>query len=134
MISRIIRLLKIIRVIGRYRLDELISSDVLAWPLSVLLKMNPWKIVAESDIDRGTRLRRGLEELGPVFIKFGQALSTRRDLLPMDIADELVKLVDIIPIEFIVRNIATGSLTKRLGIEDGTISVSYTHLTLPTKA
>ena len=98
MISRIIRLLKIIRVIGRYRLDELISSDVLAWPLSVLLKMNPWKIVAaESDIDRGTRLRRGLEELGPVFIKFGQALSTRRDLLPMDIADELVKLVDKVP-------------------------------------
>ena len=52
------------------------------------------EVRAESEIDRGTRLRRGLEELGPVFIKFGQALSTRRDLLPKDIADELLKLVD----------------------------------------
>ncbi len=97
MISRILRLLKIIRIIGRYRLDELISRDLLGWPLSVLLKMNPWKLRAQSEIDRGTRLRRGLEELGPVFIKFGQALSTRRDLLPKDIADELLKLVDQVP-------------------------------------
>ena len=95
--SRIIRLLKIIRIIGHYRLDELISKDALPWIPSVLLKLNPWKIFAADVIDRGTRLRRGLEELGPVFIKFGQALSTRRDFLPEDIADELVKLVDDVP-------------------------------------
>ena len=57
--------------------------------------------------------------------------------------EQLIKFVEIIPIEFIIRNVATGSLTKRLGIEDGTIlkeplieyclkAVSYTHLTLPT--
>ena len=46
---------------------------------------------------RGERLRRALEELGPIFVKFGQALSTRRDLLPADIADELAKLQDRVP-------------------------------------
>ena len=46
---------------------------------------------------RGERLRLSLEELGPIFVKFGQALSTRRDLLPVDIADELAKLQDRVP-------------------------------------
>ena len=46
---------------------------------------------------RGERLRLALEELGPIFVKFGQALSTRRDLLPVDIADELAKLQDRVP-------------------------------------
>src|SRR5204863_8170864 len=46
---------------------------------------------------RGVRLRRALEDLGPIFIKFGQMLSTRRDLLPPDIADELALLQDRVP-------------------------------------
>ena len=46
---------------------------------------------------RGERLRLALEELGPIFVKFGQAVSTRRDLLPADIADELAKLQDRVP-------------------------------------
>ena len=46
---------------------------------------------------RGVRLRRALEELGPIFVKFGQVLSTRRDLLPPDVADELAALQDRVP-------------------------------------
>ncbi len=49
------------------------------------------------DASRGERLRLALEELGPIFVKFGQAVSTRRDLLPTDIADELAKLQDRVP-------------------------------------
>jgi len=49
------------------------------------------------DPDRGERLRRALETLGPIFVKFGQVLSTRRDLLPLDVADELAKLQDRVP-------------------------------------
>src|SRR6478735_10712971 len=49
------------------------------------------------DEPRGARLRQALERLGPIFVKFGQALSTRRDLLPVDIADELAKLQDRVP-------------------------------------
>ncbi|MFX6007054.1 hypothetical protein ABTF07_20990, partial [Acinetobacter baumannii] len=46
---------------------------------------------------RGERLRRALEDLGPIFIKFGQVLSTRRDLMPPDIANELTLLQDRVP-------------------------------------
>jgi ubiquinone biosynthesis protein len=49
------------------------------------------------DKPRGERLRLGLEHLGPIFVKFGQVLSTRRDLLPADIADELARLQDRVP-------------------------------------
>jgi len=53
--------------------------------------------VRRGDAPRAERLRLALEELGPIFVKFGQALSTRRDLLPVDIADELAKLQDRVP-------------------------------------
>ena len=49
------------------------------------------------DVPRGVRLRLALESLGPIFVKFGQVLSTRRDLLPVDIANELAKLQDQVP-------------------------------------
>ena len=49
------------------------------------------------DEPRGVRLRRALERLGPIFVKFGQVLSTRRDLLPLDVADELARLQDRVP-------------------------------------
>jgi ubiquinone biosynthesis protein len=55
------------------------------------------RFAVESDPDRAARLRRALEALGPIFVKFGQVLSTRRDLLPLDIADELAKLQDQVP-------------------------------------
>ncbi len=95
--SRITRLAKILRIVGRYRLDELLDSDKLPAALRFSLRFSPWRLNRVPDLGRGARLRKALEELGPVFIKFGQMLSTRRDLLPEDIADELAKLQDNVP-------------------------------------
>ncbi len=95
--SRGLRLAKILRVLGRYRLDELIDAERLPPLPRHALKLSPWRLRRAPDMSRGERLRRALEELGPVFIKFGQMLSTRRDLLPEDIADELARLQDDVP-------------------------------------
>lgn len=93
--SRLSRTLEIARVIGRYGLDDLLAAR--AGPvIGGLLRANPWRLGAVA-APRGERLRRALEDLGPVFIKFGQMLSTRRDLLPADIADELARLQDQVP-------------------------------------
>ncbi|WP_439106265.1 ubiquinone biosynthesis regulatory protein kinase UbiB [Congregibacter sp.] len=94
--SSLVRSLEIIRVAGRYRLDELLPEQARHPVLTPLLRLNPWRLGAVSGT-RGERLRRALEDLGPVFIKFGQMLSTRRDLLPEDIADELALLQDQVP-------------------------------------
>ena len=59
--------------------------------------LSPWTWFRRRQGSRGERLRRALEDLGPLFVKFGQALSTRRDLLPADVADELAKLQDRVP-------------------------------------
>ncbi len=67
-------------------------------PLRYLFYFSPWTWFQRGvGGTRGERLRLALEELGPIFVKFGQALSTRRDLLPVDIADELAKLQDRVP-------------------------------------
>jgi ubiquinone biosynthesis protein len=95
--SRLRRLLAISRVIGRYRLDEFIPREQLPTGARLALRLTPWRLRAVPDLSRGERLRRALEELGPVFIKFGQMLSTRRDLMPDDIADELARLQDDVP-------------------------------------
>jgi ubiquinone biosynthesis protein len=95
--SRITRLAKILRTIGRYRLDEFIDAQRLPTLPRMALRFSPWQLNRAPELERGVRLRRALEELGPVFIKFGQMLSTRRDLLPPDIADELAKLQDDVP-------------------------------------
>ena len=91
------RLLKILRTVGRYRLDEFIDQERLPDHAALRPALSPWRLQNAPDLPRGVRLRRALEELGPVFIKFGQMLSTRRDLLPDDIADELAKLQDDVP-------------------------------------
>jgi ubiquinone biosynthesis protein len=96
-VSRALRLARILRTIGRYRLDEFVDQQQLPTMLRVALRLSPWRLHSPPDLSRGARLRRALEELGPVFIKFGQMLSTRRDLLPEDIADELAKLQDDVP-------------------------------------
>jgi ubiquinone biosynthesis protein len=88
-----LRLLQIYRVAARYRLGELLEPAQRAGALRILLKFS----TTPSDIarlDRGTRLRLALEELGPIFIKFGQLLSTRRDMVPPDLADALALLQD----------------------------------------
>jgi ubiquinone biosynthesis protein len=95
--SRVLRLLKINHIIGRYRLDQFADTDLLPALPRAALKLSPWRLYPVPDLPRAVRLRRALEELGPVFTKFGQVLSTRRDLLPEDIADELAKLQDEVP-------------------------------------
>ncbi|MCB1690937.1 MAG: ubiquinone biosynthesis regulatory protein kinase UbiB [Halioglobus sp.] len=95
--SRALRLSKILRTIGRYRLDEFVDQERLPTLPRLALRFAPWRLRPAPDLPRGERLRRALEELGPVFIKFGQMLSTRRDLLPDDIADELARLQDNVP-------------------------------------
>jgi len=92
------RLIEIQRVLVRHGLDEFVRATHLYRPLRFLFLMSPWTwAVRRSDAPRAERLRLALEELGPIFVKFGQALSTRRDLLPLDIADELAKLQDRVP-------------------------------------
>jgi ubiquinone biosynthesis protein len=92
------RLLQIQRVLVRHRLDEIILATHLFRPLRFTFYLSPatW-FRRERAGSRGERLRLALEELGPIFMKFGQMLSTRRDLLPRDIADELEKLQDRVP-------------------------------------
>lgn len=93
------RLLRIQSVVIRYRLDDLIFDLPLPWWLRLLGCLLPWRWFPRRDLQltRGERLRLALEGLGPIFIKFGQLLSTRRDLLPPDIADELARLQDQVP-------------------------------------
>jgi ubiquinone biosynthesis protein len=92
------RLLGIQRVLVRHGLDDYVRATHLYRPLRFLFYLSPWTWFARSQgTTRGERLRLALEELGPIFIKFGQALSTRRDLLPRDIADELARLQDRVP-------------------------------------
>ena len=85
------------RVIARHRLDDLFDSLPLPWYLKCCLALLPWRYIYRSDKPRGERLRLALEELGPIFVKFGQMLSTRQDLLPPDVAAELTKLQDQVP-------------------------------------
>ncbi len=92
------RLLQIQRALVRHGLDDFVRATHLYRPFRFLFYLSPWTWFQRSaGITRGERLRLALVELGPIFVKFGQALSTRRDLLPVDIADELAKLQDRVP-------------------------------------
>src|SRR5277367_3259415 len=94
----LVRLLQIQRALVRHRLDDFVRATHLYRPLRFLVYFSPWTWFQRSiGVTRGERLRLALEELGPIFVKFGQALSTRRDLLPADVADELAKLQDRVP-------------------------------------
>ncbi|MFK7731077.1 MAG: ubiquinone biosynthesis regulatory protein kinase UbiB [Pseudomonadales bacterium] len=83
---------RILRVAARYRLDALIDKSRLPWALRALL--SPLAILPNNKAARGERIRLALQDLGPVFIKLGQMLSTRPDLLPDDIAASLNQLQD----------------------------------------
>jgi ubiquinone biosynthesis protein len=93
-----VRLLQIQRALVRHGLDDFVRATHLYRPFRFLVYLSPWTWFQRSaGATRGERLRLALEELGPIFVKFGQVLSTRRDLLPVDIADELAKLQDSVP-------------------------------------
>ena len=96
MIARVTRFFEIERVIVRYGLEELFFGSTPARSLRHLSLLSPtrWTSAETRALPRGTRLRLALEALGPVFVKLGQMLSTRRDLLPADIGDELAQLQD----------------------------------------
>ena len=85
----------IVWVVFRYGLDELVLTSFQKPWLHVLARMV--SVGRNLQAPRGQRLREALERLGPIFVKFGQVLSTRRDLLPLDIADELARLQDRVP-------------------------------------
>ncbi len=91
-LQSIARFVKIARVIGRYRLDELLPSSM--QPLQLKIILAPFKLGRPPQLNRAERLRLALEELGPIFVKFGQLLSTRPDLIPPDLIIELNKLQD----------------------------------------
>jgi ubiquinone biosynthesis protein len=91
----LLRLLKILHVSLRFGLDEFFLGHERVRGLRRLLRgLLFWRRL---DAPRGVRLRLALEALGPIFVKFGQVLSTRRDLIPLDIADELARLQDRVP-------------------------------------
>jgi ubiquinone biosynthesis protein len=92
---RLLRLARIFLVSQRYGLDEfLLGHERVRWLRPLVNRVAFWRDLSQP---RAVRLRLALESLGPIFVKFGQVLSTRRDLLPPDIADELAKLQDRVP-------------------------------------
>jgi len=93
--TRLLRGTYIVWIVLRYGLDGLVLTSFQKPWLRVIARIV--SIGRNLDAPRGQRLREALERLGPIFVKFGQVLSTRRDLLPADMADELAKLQDRVP-------------------------------------
>ena len=91
------RMLKISAILSRYELDEFLEATHLYRPMRLLRIVTPWGRTDVSDKPRGERLRLALNEMGPIYVKFGQIISTRRDLVAPDIADELALLQDQVP-------------------------------------
>ncbi len=108
-----LRLIRILFVAWRFGLDEIAAQGAAVtlgsrWLLAFARLL---RLGRQLGAPRGERLRRTLESLGPIFVKFGQVLSTRRDLMPTDIADELARLQDRVPPfpgELAVREIEAG--------------------------
>ncbi len=115
------RLLKIFSVTIRYGLDEIAFSSLgVGRAVRALELLLFWR---DLSAPRGQRLRCALEELGPIFVKFGQVLSTRRDLMPMDIADELAKLQDQVPP--FNTDLAIAQIIKSLGAHPDELFASF---------
>ncbi len=98
-ILRVYRFLQILQIFVKYGLEQLfLNKSKYPW-LAKFFYLFParWGNQIFREKPRGERIRLVLEELGPIFVKFGQILSTRRDLLPDDIGDELAKLQDRLP-------------------------------------
>jgi ubiquinone biosynthesis protein len=95
--AQILRLAHINFVLVRHGLDEIILATHLFRFFRFLYYLAPWNWVPRRREPRAVRIRKALEDLGPIYVKFGQILSTRRDLLPDDIAEELARLQDRVP-------------------------------------
>jgi len=93
-LRHLFRLIQINHVLAKHRLDDIIQTTHLFRPLRLLSYLSPYRWIHNTNTPRGERLRLALQDLGPIFVKVGQILSTRRDLLPDDIANELAKLQD----------------------------------------
>ncbi|MFM5523216.1 ubiquinone biosynthesis regulatory protein kinase UbiB [Aeromonas jandaei] len=91
------RLYRIITILLERGIDELVPARYQPWPGRLARRSLFWLKNKQPDLSRGARIRLAFEALGPIFIKFGQMLSTRRDLLPPDIAEELALLQDRVP-------------------------------------
>ena len=94
---QLLHLVRINLVLIRHGLDEVVLATRLFRPVRWLSWLLPWTWLRNNPDSRGERIRQALEDLGPIFVKFGQILSTRRDLLPQDIADQLSFLQDRVP-------------------------------------
>ena len=92
--ERIFRIVSIQRVLIRYGADEILFATPMFRPFRYIFYLMPWNWVKKIEGPRAERLRMVLEDLGPIYIKLGQILSTRRDILPEDIANEFAKLQD----------------------------------------
>lgn len=118
---KFLRLLKIIRVAVRYGIDEIAMSGLPVPRTARLIEsLLFWR---DLSAPRGERLRKALEDLGPIFVKFGQVLSTRRDLMPPDIADELARLQDRVPA--FDTDLAIAQIVKSLGAHPDQLFASF---------
>ena len=95
--GQFLRMLRINWVLMKHGLDDIIFATHLFRPFRLVIYVFPWNWFRRTRKPRAVRVREALEDLGPIFIKFGQMLSTRRDLLADDIADELQRLQDDVP-------------------------------------
>ena len=118
---KFLRVLKIARVAIKYGLDDIAMAG-LSFPRVAKLidTLIFWRDISAP---RGVRLRMALEELGPIFVKFGQVLSTRRDLMPFDIAEELARLQDRVPP--FDSDLAIAQITKSLRAPPSELFASF---------
>jgi ubiquinone biosynthesis protein len=121
MLFRLLRLFKIVRIAVRYGLDNIAMEGLKQPRLSRLI--NTFIFWRDISAPRGVRLRQALEDLGPIFVKFGQVLSTRRDLMPPDIADELARLQDRVPP--FNPEVAIAQIKKALGAHPDELFASF---------
>lgn len=121
MILNSLRLFKIVRIVLQYGIDEIAMSGLrVPRTAKFIQSILFWR---DLSAPRGERLRRALEELGPIFVKFGQVLSTRRDLMPPDVADELALLQDRVP--SFDPDLAVAQITKSLGAHPDQLFASF---------
>ncbi len=123
MMTRLLRGIYIVLIVLRFGLDELVLTSFQKPGLRLLARIV--SIGRDLSAPRGQRLREALEHLGPIFVKFGQVLSTRRDLLPPDIADELAKLQDRVPP--FPSDAAVAIIERSFGRPLNEIFVAFTH-------